>query len=143
MMKSFLIVVLILFFIPFTNIAVFAQEQQEEGNVFAISTFKIRFDQRDDFLEYIETENKPIYDQNEHIISFRVFTHYWGEDWTVVTISEYENLAAIDAARKKTRELFKQKYPEEKERKEMYDKRRKLIMGHTDNIVLEVPNLAK
>jgi hypothetical protein len=142
-MRLSLIAVLILSFILFTTSAVFAQEQEEEGNVFAISTFKIRFDQRDDFLKYIETENKPIYDQNEHIISFKVLTHLWGEDWTVVTISEYKSMAAIEAAQEKTRELFKQKYPDEEEREKMYNKRRSMIMGHTDNIVQEVSKLSK
>jgi len=142
-MRSFVIVVFILFFVLLTNIAVFAQEQEAEGNVFAISTWKIRFDQRDDFLKFIETENKPIDAQNEHIISMKVFTHLWGEDWTVVIISEYKSMAAIEAAQKKSRELFKQKYPDEKEREKVYDRRRSMIMGHTDNIVLEVPNLSK
>ncbi len=81
--------------------------------------------------------------QNEHVKSLKVLTHLWGEDWTVVMISEYESMAGIEAAQKKATELFEQKYPDEKKRKEVNDKRRKMIMGHTDNIVREVPNLRK
>ena len=142
-MRIFLLTVIILSFILLTNIAVFAQEQQNEGNVWAISTWKIRFDQRDDFLKHLETENMPIWKQNEHIISLKVFTHLWGEDWTVIMISEYKSMAAIEAADKKTKELFKQKYPDEKELKKVHDKRRKMVMGHYDNIVREVPKLSK
>jgi type II secretory pathway component PulL len=142
-MKAFSCVIFILFFVSLTNIAVFAQEQEEEGNVYAISTWKIRFDQVDDFLEILEKESKPIYMQNEHVKSLKVLTHLWGEDWTVVMISEYESMAGIEAAQKKATELFEQKYPDEKKRKEVNDKRRKMIMGHTDNIVREVPNLRK
>ena len=52
-MKTFSCVIFILFFVSLTNIAVFAQEQAEEGNVYAISTWKIRFDQIDDFLDAV------------------------------------------------------------------------------------------
>ena len=142
-MKVFSFVFSILFFVLLTNVTVIAQEQEEEGNVYAISTWKIRFDQVDDFLDIMEKEMKPIYTQNDHIKSMKVFTHLWGEDWMVVMIAEYESMAEIDAAQKKTNELLKQKYPDEKERGELSDKRRKLIMGHTDNIVREVPNLRK
>ena len=142
-MKVFSIAFSILLFVLFTNMTSFAQEQEEEGNVFAISTWKLRFDQVSDFLEIMEKEMKPIYTQNEHIISLKVFTHLWGEDWMIVTITEYESMAEIEAAQKKSSELLKQKYPDEKERGELSDKRRKLIMGHTDNIVREVPNLRK
>ncbi len=142
-MKAFSCVIFILFFISLTNMAVFAQEQEEEGNVYAISTWKIRFDQVDDFLEILEKESKPIYMQNEHVKSLKVLTHLWGEDWTVVMISEYESMAEIEAAQKKATEMFKQKYPDEKKRNEVNDKRRKMIKGHTDNIVREVPNLRK
>ena len=121
-MKAFSCVIFILFFVSLTNIAVFAQEQEEEGNVYAISTWKIRFDQRDDFLEIMEKEAKPIYTQNEHVISMKVFTHLWGEDWMVVVIGEYESMAGIEAAQKKATELFEQKYPDEKKRKEVNDK---------------------
>ena len=142
-MKVFSIAFSILLFVLFTNITAFAQEQEEEGNVFAISTWKLRFDQVDDFLEILEKESKPIYMQNEHVKSLKVLTHLWGEDWTVVMISEYESMAEIEAAQKKSAELFKQKYPDENKRNEVNDQRRKLIMGHTDNIVREVPNLRK
>jgi hypothetical protein len=142
-MKAFLCVIFILFFVSLTNIAVFAQEQEEEGNVYAISTWKIKFDQIDDFLEFMEKESKPIYTQNEHVKSMKILRHYWGDDWTVVMIAEYESLAGIEAAEKKADELLKQKYPDEKKREEVIDRRRKMIMGHTDNIVREVPHLRK
>ncbi|MFC2088777.1 hypothetical protein ACFLSX_04175 [Calditrichota bacterium] len=138
---NLLVLVFALFFL--FNVQAFAQEQEEEGNVFAISTWKLRFDKVDDFLEIIEKEMKPIYIQNEHIISLKVFTHLWGGDWMVVMIAEYESLAEIEAAQKKSTELLKQKYPDEKKLNEVNDKRRKLIIGHTDNIVREVPNLRK
>lgn len=121
----------------------YAQEKEEQGNVFAISTWKIKFDQIDDFLKLIEEESKPIYIQNEHIKSMKILTHLWGGDWTVVMISEYESLAEIDAAQKRSAELFEKKYPDKQQRDTINDKRRSMIMGHTDNIVQEVPNLRK
>ena len=65
-MKVFSIAFSILLFVLLTNITAIAQEQEEVGNVFAISTWKLRFDQVDDFLENIEKEMKPIYAQNLH-----------------------------------------------------------------------------
>lgn len=58
-------------------------------------------------------------------------------------ISGYKSLAEIDAVQKISIELFEKKYPDKQQRDTINNKRQSMIMGHTDNIVQEVPSLRK
>jgi hypothetical protein len=121
----------------------FAQEQEEQGNVFTISTWKVPFTKLDEFQSLWEKEVTPSVKQNEFILSQRVFTHLWGPDWTVVTIIEYESLSAIESANKRSQELSKEKYPEKEKRDEIRKQIQSFFTGHTDAIVRENPKLRK
>lgn len=121
----------------------FAQEEEEQGHVYAISTWKVRFDQLEEFLDLWEKENHPIAMQNEYILSTKVLTHLWGPDWSIVTITEYEKFEDIAAAWKKFNELFEKKYPNKNQRDKLQKKMRSYSLAHTDAIVQEVPKLTK
>jgi len=143
-MKRFLVVVLFVGFLTFGVSPVLAQEEAEEaGHVFAISTYKVQFGNVEKVLEMWEEMWKPVYTKNEHVKSFRVFTHLWGSDWMIVTIVEYESLSAIEAAQKRGEEIRKEVHPDEEEWQAKLAKVQKLFLGHTDEIVTEVPSLRK
>jgi hypothetical protein len=135
---SLTLVVILMF-----SFSVIAQEEEEQGNVFAISTYKVRFDNIDKVLELWEKEWKPVYTKNEHVKSFRVFSHMWGSDWSIVVIAEYESMAVMEKAQKRGQEIFKEKYPDEKKREEITDNIQSYFTGHFDDIVREVPKLRK
>ncbi len=121
----------------------FAQEEEKQGHVYTISTFKVRFDQVEEFLDLWEKENHPIEMQNEYLISQKVLTHLWGPDWSVIVIAEYETFADIDKAWKRETELLEEKYPSKTQRDRITNKFLSYRMGHWDAIVQEVPKLTK
>lgn len=142
-MKRIIFISICMVFILSASTILPAQEKEETPPVFSISTWKVRFDKIEEFLNLWEKESLPLIKQNEFIKSFRVCTHLWGPDWTVVSIAEYESFSAIEDSQKKSSELFKKKYPDKAKRDEVWKKMRSLIMGHTDAIVEEVPKLRK
>jgi hypothetical protein len=118
-------------------------QEEEKGNVFAISTYKVPFNKIDHVLSMWEKHWKPVYSQNEHIKSLRVMRHLWGSDWTLVVIMEYESMGAMEDAQKRGNELRKEKYPDEDEWKAIMDELQGYIMGHFDDLVQEIPKLRK
>jgi hypothetical protein len=64
------------------------EEKKEEGHVFVVSSSKAQFQNIDKVLESWEKTIKPIGAKNEHVLSFRIFIHMWGSDWTILTIHE-------------------------------------------------------
>jgi hypothetical protein len=145
-MKSKMSIVSVLLSIVFfisTGSFLFAQEQEEQGNVFAISTFKVPFAKLSEFQSHWEKEIKPRVKQNEFILSQRIFTHLYGPDWTVVVLKEYENFVALESSHKRDDEILKKKYPEQEKRDEITKQFDNLFTAHTDAIVREVPKLRK
>jgi hypothetical protein len=140
MKRTFFISLVMVFMLSVSSL-LFAQEEKEKPNFVTISTYKVRFDQIGKFLELWEKYTLPVVKEIDFIKSHRVFTHYWGPDWTVLLIMEYESFDAIDAAQGKMGELLKEKNPEEYQ--EINKKMRSLILGHTDAIVTEVKELRK
>lgn len=140
-MKRTVFISLVIVFILLVGSLLFAQEEKEEPNFVVVSTYKIRFDQIGEFLERWEKYMLPRVKEIDLVKSFRVFTHYWGPDWTVLLIVEYESFDAINAAQVKMGELLREKYPDEYE--EIVKKTRSMILGHTDAIVTEVKELRK
>ncbi len=140
-MKRTVFISLVMVFMLLVGSLLFAQEEKEKPNFVVVSTYKVRFDQIENFLEIWEKYYIPIIREIEFVKSIRVFTHYWGPDWTVLLIAEYESFDAIDSAQVKLNELFKEKYPDEYQ--EINKKARSMILGHTDAIVTEVKELHK
>ncbi len=138
--RLMLLIALPLFAIP---VALLAQEEEEEGHVFQVSTFKVRFDQLEEFLELWEKEYLPITMQNDLMKSQKVLTHLWGPDWAVILIVEYDDFEALAAAWEKRDELWKKKYPSKSQRDRIDNKFRSYWVGHTDAIVQENPKLTK
>ena len=137
------VVCLVVALMVFVTPLVLAQEEkEEEGHVFTISTDKVQFQNVDKIMKLWEEYWKPVNAKNEYIKSFRVFTHLWGSDWTIVAISEYESMAAIEASWVRGEEISKEMFPDG-EYEEKLAEMQAMMLGHTDNIVLEVPSLRK
>lgn len=118
-------------------------QEEEQGNVFAMTFLKVQREDRDEYFKLWEREVLSIEKQIDEFLSLKVFTHWWGPDWNVVVIREFKDLASIEKAFEKEAELFKKKYPDEKEREEITKKLGKYLNGHFDAIVREVPKLRK
>lgn len=143
-MKRALVFVFVLGFVLSVAPVLSAEEEAEEesGNVFVFSTYKVQFQNLESLLKEWEKYWKPVYEKNEYIKSFKVFTHLYGADWSIITVIEYENMAAVDAAWPRSEEISKELFPEG-EFKEVTNKTQAMFQGHTDNIVKEVPSLRK
>lgn len=141
MARKYFVMVASIVFLLLANSSLFAQEP--EGHVFVVSTWKVRFDQLEDYLNLFEKEYKPLAAQNEHLKSLRVFTHLFGPDWNVVVIREFENLEAIAKSEKRDSEILEKNFPDPAKRSEYTKKVGSYILAHTDTVVREVPRLRK
>ncbi len=121
-----------------------AQDDDDDGHIFAVSTFQWPFNNLDEIFEIIE-ENHELTKQNEFILSQKVLTHMWAGAFSVMFISEYASLEDFAKAQKRDTELFEAKYPEEKDRDAREDKFAALAGDgmHEDNILQENTKLAK
>ena len=142
-MKLRKITVVLLSMTFIANCVLFAQEQEEKGHVFTISTYKVRYGDVDEYLKLKEGVEGPMTVQNEFILSRKVLQHLWGPDWRIIIIAEYEDFAAIAKAGEKGDELWKNKYPDKAERDKIDKKILKYWLAHTDAIVIEVPKFRK
>ena len=138
--RLLLMIALPLFAIPVALLA--RDDDEEEGHVLTISTYKVNFNDIEELLEMWE-EDLVTTTENEFVLSSRVLTHLWGPDWTLIILSEYAKFEDIAAATAKRTELFEKKYTSESRRKARTKKIRALFQGHTDAIVLENPKLTK
>lgn len=121
----------------------FAQEEEEQGHVYTISTWKVGRHQLEEYLDLLEKELRPLLMQNSFIKSYKLLTHRWGPDWNILTIIEFEKFEDIAAFEKKMEELWEQKYPSKSQRDRVLNKLGSYILAHTDAIVQEVPKLTK
>ncbi len=121
-----------------------AQDDDDDGHIFAVSTFQWPFNNLDDIFEIIE-ENHELTKQNEFILSQKVLTHMWAGAFSVMFISEYATFEDIDKADKRGTELLEAKYPEEEDRDAREDKLAALAGDgiHEDHILQENTKLAK
>ncbi len=121
-----------------------AQDDDDDGHIFTVSTFQWPFNNLDEIFEIIE-ENHELTKQNEFILSQKVLTHMWAGAFSVMFISEYASLEDFAKAQKRDTELFEAKYPDEKDRDAREDKFAALAGDgmHEDNILQENTKLAK
>ena len=94
-------------------------------------------------MDLLKEFNHPRHEQNEFLISRKVFTHRWGPDWNIVIIMEFEDLASIDKYQKRNQELRKKMHPDKTERDKIAKQLQELRLAHTDVIVIEIPKLRK
>lgn len=134
-----LVVALMVFVAP---LVLAQEEKEEEGHVFVISTFKVQFQNVEKITKMWQEYFQPVTAKNEYVKSYRVFTHLMGSDWTIVAIAEYESMAAMEASWVRDEEISKEMYPEG-ESDEIVAESLAMILGHTDDIVKEVPSLRK
>jgi hypothetical protein len=120
--RKSLLVLLIAAFLLSSGSFLFAQDKEEKGHVYTISTWKIQPNKIEEVLKVWEEEFKPINDQDEHLLSIKFFRHYYGPDWSVMIVAEYENLAAIEKSDENFNKLFEEKYPDKEKREEIFSK---------------------
>jgi len=122
----------------------FAQDDGDDGNVFAVSTYQWPFNNLDEIFALME-ETQDLVDENEFILSRRVLSHEWAGDFSVMTIVEYASLADIDKAQERGAELFNAKYPDEEVREARGDQFAALTgtAMHVDNLLRGNPALDK
>ncbi len=121
-----------------------AQDDDDDGHIFTVSTFQWPFNNLDDIFEMIE-ENHELTEQNEFILSQKVLTHVWAGDFSVMFITEYATFEDIAKADKRDTELLEAKYPKEEDR-DARDKKFAALAGdniHKDQILQENTKLAK
>ena len=122
----------------------FAQDDGDDGHVFAVSTYQWPFNNLEDIFALME-ETQGLVDENEYILSRKVLTHEWAGDFSVMTIVEYASLADVDKAQERGTALFNAKYPDEADREARGEQFAELTgtSMHVDNILRGNPALAK
>ena len=121
-----------------------AQDDDDDGHIFTVSTYQWPFNNLDDISEMLE-ENHELTEQNEFILSQKTLTHRWAGAFSVMFIVEYASFEDIAKAQKRGTELREAKYPEEKDRDARDDKFAALAGNgiHEDHILQENTKLAK
>ncbi len=121
-----------------------AQDDDDDGHIFTVTTVQWPFNNLDDIVEIIE-EDHELTKQNEFILSQKVLTHRWAGAFSVMYIVEYASFEDIAKAEKRDTELLEAKYPEEDDR-DARDKKFAALAGdgiHEDHILQENTKLAK
>ncbi len=121
-----------------------AQDDDDDGHIFAVSTQQWPFNNLDDIFEMME-ENQELIEQNEFILSRKVLIHQWAGAFSVMFIVEYASFEDIAKAQQRGTELFEAKYPDEEDR-DARNKKFADLAGdgmHEDSILQENTSLAK
>ena len=121
-----------------------AQDDDDDGNIFTVSTQQWPFNNLDDIFEIME-EDHELTEQNEFILSQKVLIHQWAGAFSVMFISEYATFEDIAKAEERGTELIEAKYPDEEDR-DARDKKFADLAGdgmHEDSILGENTSLAK
>lgn len=126
-----------------TTASFLTAQEADEGNLYTISFWKVKFNKIDEVLETWEEYFAPIQRDIPEVKSVKVFRHFWGPDWNLMIVTEYESLTAMEAADKKWQEHFEKMVPDEGKRKEIMSVTGSHALGHWDAIVTEIPNLSK
>ncbi len=115
--------------------------QEKSGHVYEMTFASIPYEQIEDFNKFYETYGKPLDEQNEYILSARVYTHTFGPSWSVLMVAEYKDLESFAKARKRSDELFEKLVTDKSKIAEISTKFAGFLKGHMDALVTEVPNL--
>jgi len=129
-----------------SNTSAFAQEEEEDGHIFTISTWKASKIPEDgsraerDSLLMISVE---LTNMNPKYLSAKVLRHSWGSDFRDwVFITEYATWADIEEAGNIDEENFKKKWPD-KEWRGYLRTFGKYFTTHSDEIYTELPKYRK
>jgi hypothetical protein len=134
-----------LVFLMLINISAFAQEEEEQGHIFTVSTFKGVMPEggsaaERDSLLLVGVELQKM---NPKQLSVKLLRHRWGndfQDWVFIT--EYASWADIEAAGNIDEENFKKKWPD-KDWEEYLRAVGKYFPTHSDEIYTELPKFGK
>ncbi|WP_258103102.1 hypothetical protein [Marinoscillum sp. MHG1-6] len=114
------------------------------AQIVSVSTAHWSFDKDINIDSWLETETKfheNVTMKNEHIKGANVLYHYYTADNSeILFVSVYENLAAIDKAQERNKELIEAAWPDEDERKAFFKKQSQAYSTmHSDEIYSSVP----
>lgn len=135
-----------IFILAFITVFVFSNSKtfsQNTDHLWTMTMMMVSNDQITEFLNFYEKEGKPGDMQNEYVLSTKIFTHAWGPAWTVCLMSEYKDWDGFVAGEKRGGEIFMKMYPDSSKRGEIGKTWSKFLIGHTDAIVNDHPNLQK
>ena len=124
--------------------AIQAQDDDDDGHIFAVSTYQWPFNNLEEIFEIME-ETQELAEQNEFWLSNKVLTHQWGGDFSVMFITEYASFDDIAKGQARWTELYRAKYPNERVR-ETRAKKLAALTGdgiHKDDIVQENTTFTK
>lgn len=119
----------------------FAQEEMEaETRVVTVTTFHVPFNEMSDFNELVEEWIMPQTMADPYVLSFRFATHTWGNaKMNAWMITEYSDMAAIQASTEWGNEWLDENYPEGTPEREEWDAATEKFLehfdGHQDNIL--------
>lgn len=119
----------------------FAQDEMEaETRVITMTTFHVPTNEMSDFNELIENFIMPQTLADPHVLSFRYATHAWGNSkMNAWMITEYADMAAIQASAEWGNEWVDENYPEGTPEREEWDAATEAFLehfdGHQDNIL--------
>jgi hypothetical protein len=116
-------------------------QDEESANLFYMTMTVIKVGKLGDHIAHMEKISTA--KDNEYIISQRVFTHRTGPEWSLMIMTEYKDLTAMQKAYERAGELYTQKFPDEEERAKIGAKSAEYIVSHTDAMVVENPKLRK
>lgn len=119
-----------------------AEQAEPQTHILTITSFSVPpGDDATGFWDYVDRYIVPADRENPHILSERMGSHYWGDnEQNVWFISEYEDLAALQAAEDWTSEYNEKRAPEGSAAADSADKAFEeqflpYFRGHKDNIV--------
>ena len=121
-----------------------AQDDDDDGHIFTVSTYQWPFNNLEDIFELIE-KDLELTKQNEFLLSQKTLVHQWAGAFSVMILREYASFEDIAKAQERNTELIEAKYPKKKDR-DARSKKFAALAGdgiHEDSILQENTKLAK
>jgi hypothetical protein len=130
-----------------SSIDSYAQEEEEEGHYYTVTTwkFKVPADGSNAELDsLLKVWQEEVVLKNDKILSEKVLRHLWGSDmrdWVFIT--EYANWNDIKEAGEMQGKLVEAAWPDKEDRKEFFKSFNKYGVTHSDELYMDLPALAK
>lgn len=138
-MKKIILSFVFLIALLFINDSMFAQD---DNNIMVVTTWYVDSPEDGSGAEFDSLSallNKNVVLKNSKIISRYLVRHYWGSDSRqIVTMTEYASMSDIALAGKEGQKIFKEFYPDEKDRKAFWKTYNKYWNGHHSDEIYSV-----
>jgi hypothetical protein len=131
----FFVVAVFCFISPLTY-----SQDKPESHFYEMNFMTFPYEQIDDFLKFYES-GMPLDEQNEYVLSTKVFRHISGPNWIVCMLTEYKDMESYVKAMKRGEEIWLKMFPEKEKQNEIMKQWRFYLSGHTDAFVRDMPSL--